>query len=62
MAITQSDNKFDISDVTKVVVGLGNVENYAPADMPVSDSAQTALNTKANQATTYTKTEISNKF
>ena len=35
--------------VTKVQVGLGNVENLAPADMPISSATQAALNAKANK-------------
>ena len=34
--------------VTKEQVGLGNVEDIAPADMPVSSDVQAALNAKAN--------------
>ena len=36
-------------EVTKVQVGLGNVENLAPADMPISSAGQAALNAKANK-------------
>ena len=35
--------------VTKAQVGLGNVENLAPADMPISSAGQAALNAKANK-------------
>ena len=35
--------------VTKEQVGLGNVENLAPADMPISSAGQAALNAKANK-------------
>ena len=35
--------------VTKAQVGLGNVENLAPADMPISSATQAALNAKANK-------------
>lgn len=35
--------------VTKAQVGLGNVENLAPADMPVSTATQTALNGKVDK-------------
>jgi hypothetical protein len=34
--------------VTKAQVGLGNVSNLSPADMPVSTATQTALDGKAN--------------
>ena len=36
-------------EVTKAQVGLGNVENLAPADMPISSAGQAALNAKANK-------------
>ena len=35
--------------VTKAQVGLGNVENLAPADMPISSAGQVALNAKADK-------------
>ena len=44
--------------VTKAQVGLGNVDNTSDANKPVSTATQTALNLKADQATTYTKTEV----
>ena len=47
--------------VTKAQVGLGNVANLAPADMPVSSATQTALDAKANKTDTYTKTEVDTK-
>ena len=40
--------------VTKSDVGLGLVENIAPADMPVSTATQTALNFKAGTSRTIT--------
>jgi len=52
--------------VTKAQVGLGNVDNTADADKPVSTATQTALDGKADKATTlagygitdaYTKAE-----
>ena len=43
-------------NVTKAQVGLGNVENLAPADMPVSTATQTALNAKANASDTVNLT------
>lgn len=36
-------------EVTKEQVGLGNVENLAPADMPISSAGHAALNAKANK-------------
>ena len=35
--------------VTKEQIELGNVENLAPADMPISSAGQAALNAKANK-------------
>ncbi len=46
--------------VTKGDVGLGNVDNTSDANKPVSTATQTALNSKADQSTTYTKTEVDN--
>jgi len=42
-------------------IGLGNVDNTADATKPVSGPTQTALNLKADQSTTYTKTEVDTK-
>ena len=44
--------------VTKAQVGLGNVDNTSDANKPVSTAAQTALNLKANIATTVGQTDI----
>ena len=43
--------------VTKAQVGLGNVDNTSDLNKPISTATQTALNTKANSADVYTKTE-----
>lgn len=48
--------------VTKKQVGLGNVENTADLDKPVSTAMQAALDLKANQSTTYTKTEVDGRL
>ena len=46
-----------VSGVTKAMVGLGNVDNTADADKPVSTATQTALDLKANLAApTFTGT------
>lgn len=42
-------------EVTKAQVGLGNVENLAPADMPVSTATQIVLNTKVDKVSTANK-------
>ena len=44
--------------VTKQQVGLGNEENIAPADMPVSTATQTALDGKSNIGHTHTALEV----
>ena len=40
------------------MVGLGSVDNTADASKPVSTATQTALDLKADKATTYTKTDM----
>lgn len=55
---THTGNTSNPHNVTKAQVGLGNVDNTSDANKPVSTATQTALNLKANQATTYTKTEV----
>ena len=47
-----------VAGVTKDMVGLGNVANFAPADLPVSTATQQALNLKSDQSTTYNKTQV----
>lgn len=47
-----------LSSLSKGDVGLGNVDNTADADKPVSTATQTALNSKADASTTYTKSEV----
>lgn len=47
---------------TKAQVGLSNVDNTSDLAKPISTATQTALDEKANQATTYTKTEIDSTF
>ena len=46
------------SGITKAMVGLGNVDNTTDANKPVSSLTQTALDAKANQSTTYSKTDV----
>jgi hypothetical protein len=43
-------------------VVLGNVDNTSDANKPVSTATQTALNLKANSATTYSKVEVDTKI
>ena len=40
--------------VTKEQVGLGNVENLAPADLPISNAVQEALDNLTNSVVNYT--------
>jgi len=47
-----------LHDVTAASVGLENVDNTSDINKPVSTATQTALDLKANQSTTYTKTEV----
>jgi hypothetical protein len=44
--------------ITKADIGLGNVDNISDINKPISTATQTALDLKANQITTYTKTEV----
>ena len=44
--------------VTKAQVGLSNVDNTSDLNKPIGTATQSALDLKANQATTYTKTEV----
>ena len=44
---TTSGNKWKHHTLTSTDVGLGNVANLAPADLPISTATQTALNDKA---------------
>lgn len=51
-------NKSNPHDVTKAQIGLGNVQNLAPADMPVS-TAQAASIANAKAAGTKAQTDLS---
>lgn len=50
----------NVTGVTSTMVGLGNVSNTSDALKPVSTAQATAIALKADQSTTYTKTEITN--
>jgi hypothetical protein len=52
----RGDKTFQALD--KTATGLGNVDNTSDIDKPISLITQTALNLKASQDTTYTKTEV----
>ena len=51
-------NKSNPHNVTKVQIGLGNVQNLAPADMPVSTAQATAI-AEAKAAGTKAQTDLS---
>jgi hypothetical protein len=60
-AVDSVVGKTGIVTLVKGDVGLGNVDNTTDVAKPVSTAQQTALNLKANQSTTYTKTEVDDK-
>jgi hypothetical protein len=47
-----------VSGISESMIGLPNVVNTSDANIPISTATQTALNLKANQSATYTKTEV----
>lgn len=47
-----------VSGVTKAMVGLGNVDNTADTNKPISTATQTALDLKANETTVNTITSV----
>ena len=47
-------------NLNKSAVGLSNVDNTSDLDKPLSTATQNALDLKANQSTTYTKTQVDN--
>lgn len=51
-------DKANPHEVTKAQVGLGNVDNTADLDKPLSTATQTALAAKANSTDVYTKAEV----
>ena len=46
------------SGITKDMIGLGNVDDTADADKPVSTATQNSLDAKADKANTYTKGDV----
>ncbi|MFM7988867.1 MAG: hypothetical protein ACKPKO_57105, partial [Candidatus Fonsibacter sp.] len=44
-----------MAGITKATIGLGNVDNVADLDQPISTATQTALDGKADKTNTYTK-------
>ena len=70
-AVASVNNKTGVVTLDKTDIGLGNVDNTADLDKPISTATQTALNAKADAATTlagygitdaYTKTEVDAKM
>ena len=60
-----TNHKADIQNphqVTKAQIELGNVQNYAPLDMPLSSAEIAALALKANIADIYTKLQTDSKI
>ena len=57
-AVDSVAGKTGVVTLTKGDVGLGSVDNTTDLAKPVSTATTTALNLKANLATTYTKTEV----
>ena len=55
-------NKTNPHQVTKEQVGLGNVDNTADIDKPVSNAVKSALLPKADKMDTYTKSETDSKI
>ena len=53
--IADTDNPHSVD---KAQVGLENVDNTSDANKPISNDTQDALDLKADQLTTYTKTEV----
>lgn len=51
-------NKSNPHSVTKAQVGLGNVDNTADKNKPISSATQTALDGKADKTHTHTKSDI----
>lgn len=52
----KANHAYDVT-LDKSDIGLGNVDNTSDLNKPISTATQTALNLKADKATTYTKTE-----
>ena len=57
-AETISAKNITIGNINTTDIGLGNVNNTSDADKPISTLTQAALDLKANQSTTYTKSEV----
>ena len=55
-------NKNNPHEVTKEQVGLGNVDNTADIDKPLSSATINALSEKSDKADTYTKSETNSKI
>jgi len=60
--VTSVSGKTGAVSLVKADVGLGNVDNTADTAKPVSSAQQTALNTKADITSVYTKTAADARF
>jgi hypothetical protein len=60
--VTSVAGKTGAVTLAKADVGLGNVDNTADASKPVSTAQAAAIALKADQATTYTKTETDSRI
>lgn len=49
-----------VGGIAKTMVGLGNVDNTSDVNKPVSTAQAAAIALKADQSTTYNKTEVDN--
>lgn len=57
---THIEDKTNPHEVTKAQVGLGNVDNTADLDKPISTATQAALNTKQDELTAGDNIDITN--
>jgi hypothetical protein len=58
IAYTHSKTTGNPHGATKSDIGLGDVDNTADVNKPISSATQTALNLKADSDTVYTKSEV----
>lgn len=56
--VTSVASKTGAVTLSKSDVGLSNVDNTSDLSKPISTATQSALDLKADKATTYTKTEV----
>lgn len=61
LAATTYATKASVAAVTKTALGLGNVDNTADVNKPLSSAATTALAGKADVSAVYTKAQVDDK-